>query len=332
MLHYALYARKSDEDKKLTEKSIADQVAEWVGRAAHDDLQIVRTFEESKSAMKPHLRPLFTEMITLIRKGEINAILCWHINRLVRNMEEGGLLAQLLIDGTIKEIRTASALYRSGDNILPLVVEAASSTQYSLDLRYVVNRGMNSHVDRGGWNSKAYQGYRNTRDPDFPKIGVVVPDEERFPLIRKGWEMMLTGAYNPAQVTRVLNEVWGYRTRKTEKRGGTPLSRQCAYEIFSNPFYAGYLVYKGNMVKGNHQPMVTEAEFNQVLAFLRKSPKQRKHSRTFAYTGLMRCGYCGLQITAEHHTVNGEPYIFYRCADSRGQCTKKGIAEPVVEA
>ena len=333
MLHYALYARKSDEDKKLTEKSIADQVKEWRDRAQIDGLQIVRIIEESKSAMKPHQRPLFTEMLNQIRKGEINAILCWNINRLVRNMEEGGLIAQLLIDGVIKEIRTASAMYRSGDNILPLVLEAATSTQYSLDLRFVVTRGLNSHVARGGWNSRAYQGYRNSRDPDYPKIGVVVPDEQRFPLIRKGWEMMLTGAYTPGHVIKILNEVWGYRTRKTEKTGGTPLSRSCAYELFSNPFYAGYLLYKGQLVRGNHQPMVTEEEFNRVQSLIKRPEKQQAHTHhTFAFTGLMSCGYCGLQVTGEQHMVDGKPHISYRCSDSRYSCTKKGMAEKYVQA
>lgn len=332
MLRYALYARKSHEDKKLTEKSIKDQVKEWKDSAHQHGLFIARIFEESKSAMKPHQRPFFTEMLELIRKGQIDGILCWHINRLVRNMEEGGLLAQMLVDGVIKEIRTHSAVYRSGDNILPLVMEAASSTQFSLDLRDSVTRGMNSHINMGGWNSKAYQGYRNNRHKDFPKIGVVVPDEERFPLIRKGWDMMLTGAYSPGQVVRTLNKVYGYRTRKTENQGGVPLSRSCAYKLFTNPFYAGFIVYKGRLMKGSHPPMVTEEEFYRVQEYLKRTTKQHAHRHTFSYTGLMQCGYCGLQVTGEEHHRNDTLYLFYRCSDSRSQCNKKGLSEVAIEA
>src|SRR5579884_4562669 len=82
-----IYARKSHEDKKHTEKSIRDQVNEWKDRAQQDGLFIARTIEESKSAMKPHQRPYFTEMLQLIRDKEIDGILCWHINRLVRSEE-----------------------------------------------------------------------------------------------------------------------------------------------------------------------------------------------------------------------------------------------------
>jgi hypothetical protein len=162
---------------------------------------------------------------------------------------------------------------------------------------------------------------------------VVVPDGQRFTLLRKGWEMMLTGAYTPVQVIDILNNVWHYRTKRTQKRGGTPLSRPVAYQIFSNPFYAGYTRFRGELRKGNHQPMVSEEEFHTVQQYLERSKRhQRVKKREYAFTGLMRCGYCGQQITAEWHSVAGKPYIFYHCADSYRQCTKKGLSETVVEA
>ena len=74
-------------------------------------------------------------------------------------------LSQLLIDGQdASEIRTPHACHKPGDNILPLVLETATSTQYSLDLKINVERGLTGHFERGGWNACAPQGYRNDRD------------------------------------------------------------------------------------------------------------------------------------------------------------------------
>lgn len=334
MLRYALYARKSHDDAKLTEKSLGEQVSELRALAASEGLSIAREFTESKSAKVPGKRPLYQEMVKLVRQGKLDGILCWHVNRLARNMEEGGELVQLLIDGHIQEIRTPTETHRPGENIFRIVLEAASSTQYSLDLVRAVTRGLDGHAQSGGWNAKAPHGYRNARHPDNLRVGIIVPDPERFALIRKGWDMMLTGGYTCAQVAVALSGAFGYRGRPTKKHGGKPLTRSCAYKMFSNPFYAGYARYKGHLYKATHAPMVTEAEFHQVQQALENTLRQDGGSkRVFAYTGLMRCGHCASQITAEHHTLkDGKPYIFYRCADARGKCTKKGLAEPVVEA
>src|SRR6266700_3805987 len=103
-------------------------------------------------------------MIKLVREGTIDAIICWHVNRLVRNMEEGGELVQLMVDGLLKEVRTPHAVYRSKESIWPIVVEAASATQSSIDNRLTVVRSMEGNFRAGGWNHKAPPGYRNVRD------------------------------------------------------------------------------------------------------------------------------------------------------------------------
>lgn len=347
MFRYALYARKSDEDTKLTEKSIGEQLDLWRTLGAQHGYIIAREFEESKSAKVPGVRPCYNEMMRLIEKGQINAILCWNINRLVRNMKEGGALAQLLVEGKLREIRTPSECYKPGDNILPLVVQAATSTQYSLDLAQAVLRGMDGHFQRGGLNYRARQGYRNERDPLNLERGIVVPDGDRFTLMRKAWDMLLTGAYTPVQVVTVLNDDWHYRTRKTAKGGGQPLTRSAAYKLFKDPFYAGYVRYKGQLRKGQHPPMVTEEEFQAVQTLLRTDTgeasqgaglyrgtgaTQRRCRQEFAFTGLMRCGECGQQITAERHCLRGKVYVSYHCANSYGRCTKKGLSEAQVEA
>src|SRR5258706_14077790 len=106
MLHHAIYSRKSDDDTKVTEKSIKEQNEVLQKDIDRDRLLVLHRWEESKSAKIPGVRPLYSLMIRLIEKGEINAILCWHITRLVRNMEEGGKMAQLLIAGRIRQTRT----------------------------------------------------------------------------------------------------------------------------------------------------------------------------------------------------------------------------------
>jgi site-specific DNA recombinase len=335
MLRYGVYARKSDDDKSVTEKSISDQLAELSLIMQRDGLNVLNgcTWKESKSAKVPRMRPLYSEMIRLIEEGTIDAILCWHINRLVRNMEEGGKLAQLLIDGKVREIRTPSAIYRTGDNIMPLVIEAASATQFSLDHTKNVNRGMDSKFAKGGCNYKVPQGYRNGRHPLNSNIGTIEKDPQRYDLIRKGWDMFLTGAYTPVQVIQVLNDVWGYRTKQTKKLASASLGENYGYSLFSNPFYAGYVRQNGKLVRITEvEPMVTPDEFSKAQEMLKGHKTQAYRSHEYPYTGLMLCGYCGKQITGEKKNISTGVWENYHCSDPMGGCTKKGMARAAVES
>lgn len=332
MLSYGLYARKSDDDRRITEKSTKEQVTECKAMASADGLRIDWLAEESKSAMKPHQRPRYSQLIKLVRKGSINGILCWHVNRLVRNMEEGGELVQLVVDGLIKEVRTPHATYTTGESIWPLVIEAASATQFSIDQSRTVKRAMEGNFKEGGCNHKANPGYRNIRNPMNSKRGLVEPDEQRFFLIRKAWDLMLTRPTTFQDIVRAL-EVWGYLVKATPKLPERPLSYQSVRDMFLNPFYAGFVRQRGQLVKGRHVAMVTVDEFERVQRILeaRTFKIQRKHEHAFA--GLMRCGYCGQHVTGEwKRLTSGKMWQTYHCSDSYDRCTAKGLAaEKVLE-
>jgi site-specific DNA recombinase len=77
------------------------------------------------------------------------------------------------------------------------------------------------------------------------------------------------------------------------------------YSLLSDPFYYGYFPWidpetgEERMIKGNHAPMITEAEYWRAQALRGKKGKQQPKTRQFAFTGLIRCGECNGCITAE---------------------------------
>src|SRR5690606_4058638 len=86
-------------------------------------------------------------------------------------------------------------------------------------------------------------------------------DPDRFPLVKQMWNMMLTGNHTPPQIVRIANEKWGFRTRRTRKQGGNPLSLSALYHILHNPFYYGWFEYpmgSGKWYQGKHEPMITK--------------------------------------------------------------------------
>ena len=209
-----LYARRSSDessDKQL--QSIEDQLSNLRPMATRLGYTIVDTFEESKSAKQPYLRPKFQEMLDRLEAGEADGILTWHVNRLFRNPVDQGRIAWMLQNNVVKIIQTYDRAYLPEDNVLLLSVEGAMANQYVRDLAKVSRRGMQGKADRGWLPSKAPIGYYNYNDTVTIDIRV---DEERWDMVRRMWDLLITGNYTVPQIQQKANEDWGFRTRQPE--------------------------------------------------------------------------------------------------------------------
>jgi len=130
-----------------------------------------------------------------------------------------------------------------------LSVESGVANQFIIDLRKNTMRGMQSRVDKGWMPNMSPLGYLNSKDDEGR--GIIIPDPERFVVIRKMWDMMLTGTYSPRKIVDIANNEWGFRTRKMKRIGDNPLSESGMYRIFNNQFYAGLISYRKEWHKGN---------------------------------------------------------------------------------
>ena len=313
-IRYFLYARKSSESEDRQVQSVEDQVNRLNKLAQELGLDVVKVFTEAKSAKQPNNRPLFDDMINRIEKGDANGILCWQINRLSRNPVDSGTINWLLQKGVIQSIQTIDKQYLPEDNVLMFSVESGMANQFILDLRKNTIRGLEGKIERGWYPCKAPQGYLNN-----VVSKTINKDPDRFDLIKKMWDLMLTGSNQVSKILDIANKDWGYLTPKTKRAGGKPMSSSELYRIFNDPFYYGYFSYKGRLYKGRHEPMITIDEFERAQELLGKKRKTKQKTRTFSFTGIIKCGYCGCLITAEEKhkyiktTKKYAKYVYYRC-------------------
>jgi len=293
-IKYFLYARKSSESEDRQVQSIEDQTNRLKQLASDLNLDIKKIYTEAKSAKKPNNRPLFDEMIQRIENGEADGILCWQINRLSRNPIDSGKLSWLLQQGILKSIQTIDREYLPEDNVLLFSVESGMANQYILDLSKSTKRGMLSKLEKGWQTGVAPLGYLNDKENK-----TIIKDPERFNLIRKMWDLMLTGNYTPPKILDIANKEWGFRTRKFKRIGDNELSRSGIYKIFTSLFYAGIVENAGVQYQGAHEPIITLEEYDRVQMLLGRKGRPRPKHHEFAFTGSIRCGVCGCLYTAE---------------------------------
>lgn len=325
-MRFAIYARKSTESEDRQIQSLDDQIRELSTLARREGFTVIEVFQESKSAKAPGNRPEFDRMVAAVEAGEVEAVLTWSINRLSRNPVDGGRIAYLLQTGRLLKIRTIEKTYLPDDNALLLSIENGMATAYVQDLSRNVKRGMKGKFERGWLPAKAPLGYRN--DSDSKEI---VVDPHRFPLVRRAWDMLLTGDYSIAQLGDMLREdgLTYFRRGKTPR----PVARNTVYRLFRDRFYSGVVTFKGETRVGKHRAMVTEFEFEkaqEILAQRHRNTRMRKYE--FVFQGAFVCEACGCAIIGEtkfkayRSTRRNAEYTYYHCTGRRG-CSKEGARQ-----
>ena len=297
--NYISYSRKSSEGKERQILSVPDQI-NWAKNeiASKSKLTVIDYLHEEKSAETPYKRPVFKELEKRIKQGEAKGIITWKLDRLARNPEEAGVIIGMLKRGEIEHIITNEREYVPGDNAIISYVDFGMADQYVRDLSKNVKRGLKSKLDKGWMPGSAPLGYLNTRT-ELRGENYIVKDPDRFNLMRKAWDLMLTGNYLPTQILEKLTNEWGFRTRKTRSKGGKPMSRSTIYHAFTNAFYAGIIPYKGLYIQGKHDQMITLEEFDRVQLLLGRGGKPRPNRHGYSYTGGdILCGECGGLVSA----------------------------------
>src|ERR1041385_8218389 len=246
MKHF-IYCRKSSEDDDRQALSIVAQLSELGALARSQNLRIVDTLTESKSAKEPG-REIFNDMLRRIERGEANAILTWKLDRLARNFDDGGRIIGLLQRGVIQEIRTFEKSYLPSDNVLLIAVELGMANQYVRDLSLNIRRGIREKVRRGVFCGKAPLGYYNE-----PRLRTIEPHQRNFKKIKAILERFATGHHSLTAIQRDLAKagVLGERSRK-------PLPLSSISNVLRNPFYYGVFVHRGEVHQGIHIPMITK--------------------------------------------------------------------------
>jgi site-specific DNA recombinase len=246
---------------------------------------------------------------------------------------DGGQLIYLLGDGKLKELVTPEGTYTgAGDSKFMLSVLFGAATKMTDDPSAGVRRGVREVWRRGQIPGRPPIGYSKTRQGIGPKqTGRVVPDPERFAVVKRIWQEMAIGNRTVAQIWRRAVREWGFRT-ETGRRPTTTI----LYKLLRNPFYMGFIATPEGLFKGEHVPMVTRDEFDRVQKAITRQGTARAVRHDFVYRCFLVCGRCGRRYVGERITKpSGLVFTYYRCGRKRQEykrCLTTGIREDTITA
>src|SRR5260370_16870916 len=129
--------------------------------------------------------------------------------------------------GVVKDLRFATFTFENNSQGKFMLSIVFGYSKYYVDsLSENIRRGIRTKTENGWLSGLAPVGYLNDK-----ATRSIVPDPDRFSLIKEMWRLMLTGAYSPRQIMDMANHYSVLRTLKRKRTARKVLSLHPPYPI-----------------------------------------------------------------------------------------------------
>ncbi len=309
-----LYTRVSTDEQAQRGYSLNDQHEKLKAYCRIHNIEVVEHFQDDHSA-KSFDRPAFKKLIEYLKqnKKEVNLLLFIKWDRFSRNATESYEMLKMLKFVEVEAQAIDQPLdLNVPENKLMLALYLASPEVENDRRALNVSVGMRRAAKEGRWVVKAPLGYSNKRDEN--NRPVIVPSKYAD-CIRQAFEAIETGEYSQEVIRKKL----------CKENEGFICSKNNFSRLLRNPVYMGMIQVRAKgieddkLYKGIHQPIISEATFNNVQAILSGRMEKgnfAKIHRTdpkLPLRGFLKCPDCGKMLTGSASRGHGGIYYYYHC-------------------
>jgi site-specific DNA recombinase len=300
----------------------AEVVAEYIDRG-----------ESAKTADRPDLKQMLSRLAV---EKDIDLVIVHKVDRLARNRADDVSIAMQIRSAGAQLVSATENIDETPSGLLLHGIMSSIAEFYSRNLASEVIKGTTEKAKRGGTPGIAPLGYCNVRETvDGREVRTIERDPERAPLIKLAFDLYATGRFSLNELVTLL-EAKGLRTRGNRRYSPRAINHSTLHTILSNPYYAGWVTYRGQTYKGRHDPLVSQTRFDEVQAVLQahrlSGERQRKDSSHYL-KGTLYCEDCGLRLTHSRNSGNGGTYEYFVCPNKqRRLCDQPYHRVDVVEA
>ncbi len=280
--------------------------------------------EPGTSAQTIEKRQVFREMLRFIKEhpGEIDYVVIYMRSRAFRNYIDAGVTERQLATMGVKLV---SAKEDFGEGIWADAMKGVADIMNEVQVRMSgedIRTKMEHKARSGGTIGRARLGYKNVRaEYDGRLVNTVAIDPVRAPLVRQAFELYAAGDLSVERLAEAMGEL-GLTTRATAKWSEKPVSDSKLHTMLRDPYYLGLMPYKGELLPGRHEPIISRDLFDRVQAVLQSRSAGGQRDRViFHYLkGMLFCQRCyereertSRLIYTEARGRNGELYSYFLC-------------------
>lgn len=320
MIDTIIYLRKSRED--VGKEDTLDNHRRILTDLCNKNNWNYKAYEEIANSDSMEDRTEIQKVLKEIKAGKCKRIVVMAIDRLSRNKVDSAYIEDVLIEYNI-ELITPSKSY-NWSNESDLMLSDFDQLLARQEYRMIKKRmalGKKASAEKGKLTSgEPPLGY--VMDKNKKKV---VIDQERAKAYRWLVDEYLTGNYSTHTLSYEFNK------RFTGNRGAKANNARI-HKILKNKFYLGYVKYKGEWYKGEHEPLIEEEEYNKILELLAgksKIPRRKGYKKIKNTTGICKCALCGHTMSVT--TDNNRNYLRCWYVDTEGnRCKNKRVSEELI--
>ena len=296
----ALWTRVSSEKQEQNNCSLETQEKVCREFAERNGITIKNHFGGTHESAKK-MGNEFNRMIAAVsRDREINVILVYSYDRFSRTGAEASMLKALLKSKGVYVVSATQPVdpdSASGD-FMEDVLLLFSKFDNTIRRDKCVT-GMKECLRRGEWFGMAPFGYDHYKKDKHHYLVV----NEKGELLRKAFRWKADEGLNNVEICKRLKAL------------GLNIDRKKLSYIFLNPIYSGYirhnLLDEGELVKGNHEPLVDEETFRKINSMSRAGYEHQDENDKFPLKRYVKCADCGGYLTG--YTVKSRGRDYYKC-------------------
>lgn len=318
----AIYVRVSTTNQAEEGYSIDEQKAKLTSYCDIKDWNIYEIYTDGGFSGSNTERPALEKLIRDAERKLFDTVLVYKLDRLSRSQKD---TLYLIEDVFIKNGIEFLSLQENFDTSTPFgkAMIGLLSVFAQLEREQIKERMQLGKLGRAK-SGKSMMWARTSYGYDYHReTGTVTINPVQSLAIKFIFEQYLSGR----SITKLRDDLndkypkeidWNYRAVRM---------------ILANPVYCGYNQYKGQVYPGNHEPIITEEDFNKTqeeLKIRQNTAAEKFNPRPFQakymLSGITQCGYCGapLTITLGTKRKDGSRNIRYQCKN-RFPRTTRGV-------
>lgn len=321
-----IYVRVSTEEQAQEGFSVRGQIEKLKAYSLIKEWDIYDIYaDEGISGKNLTERPAINRLIDDIKKGNVNNVLVFKVDRLTRSTRDLMELVEIFdkhkcsFNSLTESIDTDTP---SGRMFLKIIGIFAEFERENIAERKRL--GCERKVKEGYTLANYSVSYGYTKITG-QKVQTIYKEEAK--IVKEMFDMYVNENLSMSKIARNLNE------RKVKsKRGRIMWDAGSVKSVLTNPTYIGKVRYslldkdRYFETKGHHEPIISEKLFNQAQTKISDIPKHNKTKRPREdnyFCGVLVCGKCGMKFTTHNYACktdeNGVKTYksSYRCKNKR---------------
>ncbi|MFA5143280.1 MAG: recombinase family protein [Candidatus Omnitrophota bacterium] len=284
-------------------------------------------------------RPALQKLMTNIKKGGINCVVVYKVDRLSRSLLDFTQLLEFFEQNNVTFVSVTQAFNTNtsmGRLTLNILLSFAQFEREIISER--TRDKMAASKKRGKW-----VGGRPPLGYDIDKINrklVINPKEAE--IVKEIFDLYLEKR-SLLSVAVALNEksrmTKSYATLEGRKSGGVKFKSTSIQSIVKNPFYIGKVHHAGQLYQGEQERILPDDIFQKAQEILANNRRERKVAGVVTNTGLLnsilRCKACDSTMYYIYSKKGTNKYHYYLCmnAQKRGykSCPTRLISAQAIE-